>query len=358
MPIIVITHPYGSEDYLVEPAALARNTQGLAHVFCLSRNAAFGLSDLMGGKTLSVFDGAVRTFYPGFSLDADPYAHPLVLPQRIQDWVDEDGELGPGAFSSFLAEQVHNFSVNSPKKLEDMPTFTAIKKQRLTKPKNTPNEQAELMGLQVQELESEVSTWRQLAEDRDEQALALQEEVNRLRAYSQLLSYNLEQLRGERQDSEISLPDNYQQLDAWCNEYLSGRLILLNRAVRAVRKAVFEDVGLVYQALLLLAFEYRDLCLAQQDGRQAAKDAFDSKLQAMHLEMSRALSKERVGEFEDQYTVDYTIGQNTRQMLEWHLTKGNDKDERYCLRIYFFWDPELNLVVVGHLPSHLRNRMT
>lgn len=74
--------------------------------------------------------------------------------------------------------------------------------------------------------------------------------------------------------------------------------------------------------------------------------------------MRGAISKERVGEFESEYMVDYTIGQSPRQLLEWHLTKGNDKDERRCLRIYFFWDPEMCVVVVGHLPSHLRNRMS
>jgi hypothetical protein len=358
LPIVVLTHPSGSDTYLVNAGNLARNTQGLAHVFCLPRATTFDLTDLVGGKMLSVFDGAVRTYYPGFSVDADPYAHPLVLATRMAEWLDEEGNKGPETFSAFIAEQMHFFSVGSPDKLDRMPSFSAIKKQRLSEGQRTPADKDELLELQRQELEGEVTTWRELALDRDELAQKLQDEVNQLRAYSQVLSHNLEDLRKGQRETEIRIPADYESLEEWCNAYLSGRLILLSRAARAARKAMFEDVALVYRSMLLLAFEYRNLCIAATDDRQAAKASFDSKLQALHLDMRGAISKERVGEFESEYMVDYTIGQSPRQLLEWHLTKGNDKDERRCLRIYFFWDPEMRVVVVGHLPSHLRNRMT
>lgn len=35
---------------------------------------------------------------------------------------------------------------------------------------------------------------------------------------------------------------------------------------------------------------------------------------------------------------------------------SSTKDNRYCLRIYFFWDDSRQKVVVGHLPSHLETR--
>jgi hypothetical protein len=45
-------------------------------------------------------------------------------------------------------------------------------------------------------------------------------------------------------------------------------------------------------------------------------------------------------------------------MLEFHLKKGSDRDERFSLRIYFFWDGDSKRVVVGSLPGHLDTRST
>jgi hypothetical protein len=56
-----------------------------------------------------------------------------------------------------------------------------------------------------------------------------------------------------------------------------------------------------------------------------------------------------------EYYVDY---QGTRTFLERHLKRGNARDERRCLRIYFFWDKREQVVVVGHMPDHLTTRQS
>ena len=90
LPIVVLAQLPHSTDYALDPAKLAKDTQGLAHVFCLPPAMTFELSNQLG-KTLSVFHGAVRTYYPRFSGDSDPWQHHLVLPQRIAEWNDETG---------------------------------------------------------------------------------------------------------------------------------------------------------------------------------------------------------------------------------------------------------------------------
>ena len=70
------------------------------------------------------------------------------------------------------------------------------------------------------------------------------------------------------------------------------------------------------------------------------------------------VSKERAGEQGDDYFVKYPTSSNRNCFLEWHLRKGSNKDTRYCLGIYFFWDDDTQQIVVGWLPSHLDNRMT
>lgn len=44
--------------------------------------AAFALTNRLG-KPLSCFNGAVRTYWPGFDLKSDPFDHPMFLPGRI-----------------------------------------------------------------------------------------------------------------------------------------------------------------------------------------------------------------------------------------------------------------------------------
>jgi hypothetical protein len=66
------------------------------------------------------------------------------------------------------------------------------------------------------------------------------------------------------------------------------------------------------------------------------------------------------GEQKDEYFVNYPVGSppGNKKFLEQHLRKGNDRDERFCFRLYFFWDKKKSLVVVGWLPSHLDTRNT
>ena len=57
----------------------------------------------------------------------------------------------------------------------------------------------------------------------------------------------------------------------------------------------------------------------------------------------------------DSYFLQYN---GKKRKLERHLTKGNSKDRRYCLRIYFFWDDQDQVVVIGDLPHHLDTSTT
>ena len=67
------------------------------------------------------------------------------------------------------------------------------------------------------------------------------------------------------------------------------------------------------------------------------------------------MSEVQAGQEGNEYYVAY---QGRRILMARHLKKGNSRDERYCLRIYFFWDDEDEQVVVGSLPGHLDTRNT
>ena len=74
------------------------------------------------------------------------------------------------------------------------------------------------------------------------------------------------------------------------------------------------------------------------------------------LDESGAITDVQAGTQGDTYFVVY---QGKRRKLERHLRKGGGgKDPRNQLRIYFFWDDDNQLVVIGDLPEHLDTRAT
>ena len=83
-----------------------------------------------------------------------------------------------------------------------------------------------------------------------------------------------------------------------------------------------------------------------------------AKLQELGLELAPSISSSRAGEAGDEYYVTYPLEGETKRMLEQHLRKGSGREERFCLRIYFFWDKDSKKVIIGWLPSHLDTRAT
>lgn len=356
LPVVVLTLPPQDNCYPIDPYKLAKLVQGLAHVCCVPAMMTFRLSDAVG-KPLSVFHGAVRTYNPGFAPAADQWQHPLVLPQRIADWSDEGGE-GAAAFEQFLVRQLHAYSVSTPDKLGQLPSYNSIRRALLSKPNTTSDEEIQRLRLEIEDARDRAQEWQAIADDRDAEAIAQDEENRTLRAQNLVLAHELKELRRARGEVAIPVPDTYAELPRWVDAYLADRVFLHARAARAVKDAVFENVGLVYEALKLLADAYWPMKSNQDPAQRPGLLAkWEDGLRRLKLEYNtHAVAANRVGEFREAYTINYRIGQSSRQLLGPHLKFGSTKDDRFCLRIYFLWDDDRQLVVVGHLPSHLETR--
>jgi hypothetical protein len=83
LPVVVLTPEDATTRPAVDADALADRLLGLAHVFDVTVNpVTFTLTDRVG-QLRSVFRGAVRLYWPGFTLESWPYDHPLWFPDRI-----------------------------------------------------------------------------------------------------------------------------------------------------------------------------------------------------------------------------------------------------------------------------------
>lgn len=358
--VVVLSLPERSSDVsdeLISSDQLARDLAGAAHVVVISGQAAFRLSDRVG-REFSVFHQAVRTYRPGFDPDTEaPFAHPLGLAERIRNW---DG--GPDAYRRFIGSEVLRRTVEGPDALKKLPTFAEAKRTaaelRRRNAQQSGSSNDELLVLaeeEIEQLKNDLKTQRQESGELLEVAEAEREgadaEVQRLQGTLHHLQQRLQSLEtAGGQVADTAIPDDLADLEQWAAAHLAGAVELHNRALRGAKASEYEDVSVIYQALLLLRDYYVPM---RRQGGAELKLAFEQRCQELGIEEQQSFAGNRAGEQGDTYFI--RMGQR-RVELDRHLKKGNSREPRHCFRLYFFWDDMTSQVVVGWLPSHLATR--
>lgn len=143
------------------------------------------------------------------------------------------------------------------------------------------------------------------------------------------------------------LPDTLAQIGEWAKTHLAGKAVIREKALQEAAKSRYEQPQVVYKALLLLANQYREMRLG------LAKHNWAELLAQEQLVDEFSLSETASNKLREGYTFNVD---GRSYYMERHLKRGTSRDPRQCLRIYFAWDSERKLVVVGSLPEHLRTR--
>lgn len=146
-------------------------------------------------------------------------------------------------------------------------------------------------------------------------------------------------------------PESYEGIQNWVETQFASRMRLHSRALRGLKDAEYENVGLVCDLLELLAVDYVD----SKRGNRDAWRRFEEGITQLGVQYSKSISETRAGEQGDEY---FVMIRGQKEFLEWHLKKGSSRIPTKDLRIYFFWDEEDEEVVVGYLPGHLDTRIT
>lgn len=359
-PVVIFSIPEGSSDLdatAVPVRRFIRRTVGFVHSVIITSNAAFALSDCLG-KEFSVYRQAVRTYNPGFNTDVDlPTDHPLATAERIMAWEDKDG----AGFSDFLINQV--LRITRPRDIleKEQPSFQQVKQVAA----HCAREAASATGRTDMELlklaEEELKAVKKEAEDSLD--LAVQAEAEREQAISELrqmkasylaLRKRLDNVSSEQSANSLSVkPKSLSDLEIWAQMHLSGQVELHPKAIKAANASDFQNIELVYDALLMMRDMYVPM---RRTGGIDLKNKFEQRLAELGLENSRCFMQENKAR---QYGGDYFIRyQGTVCELDWHLKGSNSRDGRLGFRLYYFWDSEMERVVVGHLPGHLKNDIT
>ncbi len=332
----------------LDAEALARATLALGHVYIISAGAAWWLTNRFG-KQLSVYGGGARVYMPSFSTDADPYAHKLFLANQL---ASPGGAARCRRWMRWLAARE---SVRLLLPGRAVPEFATIrnesldaKRTQLVQQGASTGDQLEaandlIGGLQKKILEDaalldlfsdEHKKAEEQAKDAEERAKDAEEQ---LRESASRIKQLLERLKDAGiSDEDEALPKSWDRFEKWCADALSGRVMLMPRARRGIRNAVFDDVELAARCLLWLANEGRSRRI--EGGSGTIREA----------PVEDGIRNAHCGQ--DQYEV---VWQRQNYTVDWHVKNGGTtRDPTRCLRIYYFWDPISELIVVADMPGH------
>jgi hypothetical protein len=369
-PVIVVS---GSVDQSAD--RLARRLAGVAHVVRIDN----ALSDSLirsFGRDRSVYGNAVRLYRPGFTSDADIYQHPI-YPLK--------GTLLPKWLANDLFEQACAISLEIGDLEERAPSFQTIRnllaegrqrasEQRLAelrrKTESIASSAEEKIGqLQAinRELEAALSEQKvqnkhlleraaqadsELQATRQERNAAL-EEVRQLK-FQISNQWNEVEIGYAENDDQVEYPDNWDDLETWVELYGQNRLVLHPKAAKAARESPFKDISLAYKAMDYLVRYYipmRTRTTDDSDAYQRSKQA----LAELGLEESDVGTADEIKRYKQEYKRQYEGREVT---LDRHLKRGVGFGGDFQFRLYFYYDDVTEKVLVGHLPTHLTNRLT
>lgn len=353
LPVVLVSQPYA-----LDTRELARRLYGAAHVIAMSDDFTQYWAQQIG-RRFNAYLGAVRTYFPGVDPEtSDPFQHPLALRGRINSF-SAGSETGTDAYVEFLNESI--YASNARRIITDtrFPRYTEVSALALDV-KRAAALSAHSPVAAEQYAREEIDQYKKQAEEaRQLEAAALEENatfnMENVRLRSELFRMQLETdrmlrvLESAEKSEDVPIPDSVAELSEWLETYLPGRVTLLPRALREVKKSIYKSPEDIYQALFVLGAEYWRTKMGLGDNA-----AVESRLSPMGMEIGISVTQTFADE---SYYVAYGPS-NSKRFLDRAVKKGTVHDPRETMRIYFFWDDDLKMVVVGSLPEHLDNSKT
>ncbi len=373
LPIVLLSRTR-SGRFPMDGALLAREFAGLAHVVRLDPDVNRDFTAWIG-RSWSAFDGSVRVYRPHFAFQDARHTHPFILGRHLQEFHSVDGD-GAEGYRHVLRRMLYGHSVSVASTLTDFPTYRQIERasaldsarQVVATPSQEDSGQREeliaLLEATNSELEEERDSWKAIAEDAERRREEAQARVLDLESKVAYFRHAMVQKSAADDvppplgDAEGGYPTDYAALVEWVEGRLAGGLVLHPRARRSLLSAKYEDPARIAEVIDLLAGPYRDSRILQGEPARESKERYLERARELGFTVKRSISENQASEYGDTYFVDYKIGNTTKQLLEWHLVRGNARDPRHCARIYYFWDAERRVVVVGGAPEHLENQLT
>lgn len=138
----------------------------------------------------------------------------------------------------------------------------------------------------------------------------------------------------------IPHPEGWKAMRKWCEDEFGPKVELRPGAVQGIKKAEFDDLWLAAECIVWLAGPYRD-SRRISPGREAdIKKDVDSRL-----------SDGPAGK-----SVHFRDWEQVPRHERRNISRGNNRERKNCLRIYYYWDEAAEKVVIVSMPHHAQTR--
>lgn len=347
VPALVCSIAEGARTPTVNTRDLVSATLGIARVVVLPARFTWVLTNGLG-KALSVFNGAVRAYMPGLSVDSNPFAHRLYFPDA------SNAKARAAEVEAHLRWTAARESVRMLVLGEDTLSFSQVRetsleieRSRLQREGSNDSAQLQAAQAQIDALKDDLRRAEETQQWFSDEHKAAERRYEEVEQQLKSAQYRIEQLidqikaRGDAPDAGVALPESWAGFADWCDEALGGRVVLAAPARRELKDAQFEDPKAAARCLLWLANEYRDSRIKGGDGD-------------LRKPIESGIHNDRCGADSFPFTWN---GRPTT--VEWHIKNGgNTRQPTRCLRIYYLWDEATQQVVIAAMPAHVRNGAT
>lgn len=349
-----------NNGYFLDGERLITDLKFISHIYYLPTTLQPLWLSLIGNNW-GLYNGAVRTYYPHFDKEDNCYYnHPMLIPQKIlsMNYVNNTGKeyFGGHAFRHILTHTIKNYNIHNKFSWIDYGFkffYNANRDKKLLDYKNNRNTQewCSLLENDNDELNQQLQEMTALLEAQDTEINFQNDTIRKFESINilnQARIHQLEQalLEYEHQPKPMEYPNNYSEIPDWIETNFSGRIELLPRAVRSLKEATYKDINLVCRLIECLGTTYYNMRMNFEE-----KASYDNTLKLLGVEDSPAISDSSAGRQGDEY---YPLYNGKKHKLDRHLKKGDSRDPRECLRIYYFWDDNASILVIGSLPGHLK----
>lgn len=160
--------------------------------------------------------------------------------------------------------------------------------------------------------------------------------------------------RMEYLESLPKRPKTPQEIPDWVQNRFAGRLEFHQRAIRLIQAVSVNDIDmqLLCDAIEYLAVEYRDLKAGIIKWEDVVKKSSEKYGRPFTV---TGCGNTAIEMYSNQYKIKYKAGFKGKPVetpLNEHLKVGNTAGN--LIRIYFLYDDERKVIVVGSLPHHLK----
>jgi hypothetical protein len=346
-PIVLASRRIQDDAPLVDATVLADRLAGLAKVYELADKwAAFRLTEELG-KPLSCFAGAVRVYWPRFSDQDDPFAHPLWMPWQFKDTETADRTIGELSRLVFEAAAFRHVEPASITLLRRSAEREAREAQRSDNKKSVDELLDDLVDME-QKLRATEATNAELARDNE----TLRANAAAVAAHSAWSAPPQSATVAQPEaSSEASAPTTVLEAVRFA-EAKAKHVQFLPSAHASAADSPYRHPERVQQALTAL----EEVASIRADSIESGKPAGSLR----HLFKQRGfdyaddISRTARGKFGDEYLADY----KGRQLdIAPHITIGAKQPDS-CLSVHWAWDKEGKQALVAHVGRHKSNTKT